>query len=103
MNIRRTTISDVEALAGIIRRSYQTVAIRFGLNNSNCPKHPSNCTSEWITADFERGVMYFMLESDGREIGCAALEKADPELYYLEAHVSSSLKRGTKSVRGRTK
>jgi GNAT superfamily N-acetyltransferase len=84
MNIRRTTVSDVEALTRIIGRSYQTVAVKFDLNSSNCPKHPSNCTGEWIIADFERGVTYFMLESDGKEIGCAALEKADPELCYLE-------------------
>jgi N-acetylglutamate synthase-like GNAT family acetyltransferase len=84
MNIRRATISDVEALTRIIRMSYQTVAVKFDLNSSNCPKHPSNCTGEWIIADFERGVTYFMLESDGKEIGCAALEKADSESCYLE-------------------
>ena len=84
MNIRRTTFSDVKTLTRIIRRSYQTVAVRFDLNGYNCPKHPSNCTDAWVTADFERGVKYFILESDGKEIGCAALEKADPELCYLE-------------------
>ena len=84
MNIRRATISDVEALGRIIRRSYQTVALEFDLNDSNCPKHPSNCTSDWIISDFERGVTYSLLESDRKEIGCAALEEADPELCYLE-------------------
>jgi diamine N-acetyltransferase len=84
MKIRRTTIADVETLTRIIKNSYQTVADRFGLNKNNCPKHPSNCTAEWINADFERGVIYFMLESKGKDIGCAALEKADPELCYLE-------------------
>jgi N-acetylglutamate synthase-like GNAT family acetyltransferase len=84
MNIRQATISDAESLSKIIRDSYQTVADRFGLNKSNCPKHPSNCTSEWISSDFERGVTYFILVTDGKETGCVALEKADHELCYLE-------------------
>ena len=84
MNIRQATISDTETLAKIIRNSYQTVADRFGLNDSNCPKHPSNCTSDWISSDFQRGVTYFLLVTDGKETGCAALEKADHELCYLE-------------------
>lgn len=84
MNIRRATTSDAEILSKIIRDSYQTVAERFGLNNSNCPKHPSNCTSEWVCSDFERGVTYFLLVTDEKVAGCAALEKADLELCYLE-------------------
>ncbi|MFC1494024.1 GNAT family N-acetyltransferase [Thermodesulfobacteriota bacterium] len=84
MEIRQATISDINTLAKIIKTSYQTVADKFGLNKTNCPKHPSNCTDEWINADFERGVIYFILESEEKEIGCAALEKADSELCYLE-------------------
>ena len=84
MNIRQATISDADTLSQIIRDSYQTVADRFGLNSSNCPKHPSNCTSDWINSDFERGVTYFILVTDGKETGCVALEKADHELCYLE-------------------
>ena len=84
MKIRKTTISDVETLTKIIRNSYETVADQFGLDAANCPKHPSNCTDEWIEADFKRGVTYFILSSDGKEIGCAALEVANPEFCYLE-------------------
>lgn len=84
MEIRKATTSDVNTLAKIIKNSYQTVADEFGLNRINCPKHPSNCTDEWINADLERGVTYFIFESDGKDVGCAALEKADSELCYLE-------------------
>lgn len=84
MKTRQARISDIETLTRIIKNSYQTVADRFGLDKTNWPKHPSNCTTEWITSDFERGVFYFLLESDGENAGCAALEKADPELCYLE-------------------
>lgn len=84
MRIKQATILDVETLTRIIRNSFQTVADRFGFNATNCPKHPSNCTDEWIKSDFERGITYFLLEIEGKEIGCAALEKADQDLCYLE-------------------
>lgn len=84
MKIKQASILDVAPLTRIIRNSYQTVADKFGFNATNCPKHPSNCTDEWIKSDFERGVTYFFLEIDGKEIGCAALEKADQDLCYLE-------------------
>jgi len=84
MKIRQATISDVETLTRIIRNSYQTVADKFRFNKTNCPKNPSNCTDNWVNADFKRDVTYFILESDEKIVGCAALEKADPELFYLE-------------------
>jgi N-acetylglutamate synthase-like GNAT family acetyltransferase len=84
MKIRQANTSDIETLAGIIKDSFQTIADRFGLNRANCPKHPSNCTNEWINTDMKRGVTYFVLAAGGKETGCAALEKADHELCYLE-------------------
>lgn len=41
--IREADIADITLLSSIIRNSYQTVAVRFGLTPENCPKHPSNC------------------------------------------------------------
>ena len=84
MEIRQAAVADINTLTKIIKQSYQTVADKFNLNSTNCPKHPSNCTDEWIDADLKRGVTYFILESDGEDIGCAALEKADNDLCYLE-------------------
>lgn len=84
MNIRQATISDIQMLSELVNDSYQTVADQFGLTKTNCPKHPSNCTHEWISSDFDRGVRYFILESDNKDIGCAALEIANTELCYLE-------------------
>lgn len=71
-------------MSNIIRASFKTVAERFDLNKTNCPKHPSNCTDEWIKSDFQRGILYFLLELDEKNIGCAALEKASSELCYLK-------------------
>lgn len=75
---------DAELLAGIISRSFQDVARRFGLTPENCPKHPSNCTPEWIRDDLKRGVKYTIAEQDHIPVGCFALEAPSPELRYLE-------------------
>ncbi|MCJ7617095.1 MAG: GNAT family N-acetyltransferase [Desulfobacterales bacterium] len=84
MKIRKTTAIDIKTISKTIRSSYLTVAKKFNLTADNCPKHPSNCSDEWIKSDFERGVKYYILESEEGVIGCAALEKADSELCYLE-------------------
>lgn len=82
--IRSCGKEDIGILAEIIRRSFRDVAERFGLNLENAPRHPSNCTGDWICKDLERGVMYFILEHEGSVVGCAALERADPDACYLE-------------------
>jgi N-acetylglutamate synthase-like GNAT family acetyltransferase len=74
----------VPILCTIIRNAYLEVAQRFGLNPENCPKHPSNCTELWIENDLAKGVTYYLLETEGRHAGCAALEVVDEKLCYLE-------------------
>ena len=81
--IRSATESDAGCLAAILREASRDVAERFGLTPENCPKHPSNCTAEWIEAGFEKGIVYFVLEEDGDPCGCVGLEQASSEVYYL--------------------
>ena len=73
--IRACTRKDIDVLVETIRGSFRDVAERFGLTGENCPRHPSNCTADWIGKDMDRGVTYFVLESDGRVAGCVALER----------------------------
>ncbi len=82
--IRKATPSDVPLLAGLIRRAYRDVARRFGLTAENCPKHPSNCTAEWIRQDLERHVSYFICDVGDTPVGCAALEMTQEGMCYLE-------------------
>jgi N-acetylglutamate synthase-like GNAT family acetyltransferase len=82
--IRRARASDVPLLAGLIRDAYRDVAQRFGLTAENCPKHPSNCTTEWIRRDLERHVRYFIYDVGDTPVGCAALEMAQEGMCYLE-------------------
>lgn len=84
VHIRKATSADVSLLSRLVRQSYRDVACRFKLTAANCPKHPSNCTDEWIENDFRRGVIYFILEHRGVPAGCVALERANADLCYLE-------------------
>ncbi len=84
IKIRLGTKEDIRALAEIIRNSFHDIALRFGLTQENCPKHPSHCTVDWVQQDMERDVQYFILEDHGLASGCVALEMATLELCYLE-------------------
>jgi N-acetylglutamate synthase-like GNAT family acetyltransferase len=82
--IRVCTQKDIEVLVETIRRSFQNVAERFDLTPENAPRHPSNCTADWIQKDMERGVTYFVIENENVVAGCVALELANSEVSYLE-------------------
>jgi ribosomal protein S18 acetylase RimI-like enzyme len=84
IDIRETNSADIPLLVRLIRDSYHDVAQRFGLTPENCPKHPSNCTDKWIEKDFDRGVTYYILESNNAPVGCIALEKTSSDVCYLE-------------------
>jgi GNAT superfamily N-acetyltransferase len=83
-DIREASSADISLLSRLIRRSYRDVADRFKLTPANCPKHPSNCTNEWIENDLARWVSYYILEHSGIPAGCVAIEKANSDLCYLE-------------------
>ncbi len=85
VHIRGAKSTDVLVLADLIRAAYRDVADRFQLTQTNCPKHPSNCTDEWIEKDLApRGVRYFILELQGSPVGSIAIESASVDLCYLE-------------------
>jgi N-acetylglutamate synthase-like GNAT family acetyltransferase len=82
--IRICTKEDAQVLEETIRRSFQDVADRFGLTQKNAPRHPSNCTVDWIRKDMERGVTYFAIENKNHVVGCVALEPTNTDVCYLE-------------------
>ena len=82
--IRTCTRDDAGILAETIRESFREVALRFGLTSENCPRHPSNCTREWIEKDMERGIVYFVIERGSAVAGCVGLELASSGVCYLE-------------------
>jgi len=83
MSIREASSEDLAALAKLVSEANKDVAVKFGLNASNCPKHPSFCTEAWVQADFARGERYFILEESSNPIGCVAYESPSAGLAYL--------------------
>ncbi len=84
MTIRPACVEDIPMVTSLLRRACATVAKRFGLTQENCPKSPAFYTEERVKADLERGVQYYFLEEGAEVCGCVALEKARPEIGYLE-------------------
>lgn len=83
MKIRKAKISDKGVLVKLIRNSFRDVAEKFSITVENCPKFGGFNTKERVEGDFERGLIYYVLEDSGRACGCVALEKTDSDLCYL--------------------
>jgi N-acetylglutamate synthase-like GNAT family acetyltransferase len=82
--IRHATNNDIPLLTKLVRDSFRDVALRFNLTYENCPTHPSNCTKEWIESALKKGIKYYILEKKNVPCGCVALERAQPDVCYLE-------------------
>lgn len=83
LNIRPGTISDIELISSIIRKANTPVAIKHNLTKENSPKHPSNCTPEWIKNAIENEEIFFILEENHIGIGCIAYQSPNKETAYL--------------------
>ena len=83
MQIREATANDVATIAMLVSQSNQDVALKFGLNADNCPKHPSFCNASWVESDLARGERYFILEENSEPIACVAYEAPSDQLAYL--------------------
>lgn len=83
MQIREATTEDLATIAMLVSESNKDVAVKFGLNAENCPKHPSFCTEAWVKADLARGETYFILEVNSKPIACVAYESPSTGLAYL--------------------
>ena len=94
--IRVCTKEDAQVLAETTRKSFRDVAERFGLTQENAPRHPSNCTADWIREYMEHGITYFAIENNKHVVGCVALEQANSQVCYLErlAVLPSQRRRG---------
>jgi N-acetylglutamate synthase-like GNAT family acetyltransferase len=82
--IRIATLDDASVLANVIRLSFRDVADRFALTQENCPKHPSNCETDWVQKHMNQGARYFILELNGIASGCVAMKPTGPNECDLE-------------------
>ncbi len=83
MKIHIATTDNAESIANIVSTANKDVAVKFGLNQDNNPKHPSFYTGDWVIADFSRGEDYFLYSVAGEAVGCVAFEQPSPEVAYL--------------------
>jgi diamine N-acetyltransferase len=82
--IRDITSEDLSRSAEVIRESFATVAAEMGLNESNCPAHPSFISVGRLEELRARGLRFFGLFLDGKEVGFVAVEQAEEGLCYIE-------------------
>jgi ribosomal protein S18 acetylase RimI-like enzyme len=74
---------DLENSVEVIRDSFRTVAVEFGLNQDNCPTHPSLITLDKLL-ELKGKAKLFGLFLRERQAGFVAVEKADDKVYYLD-------------------
>jgi ribosomal protein S18 acetylase RimI-like enzyme len=74
---------DFKNSVKVIRKSFKTVAVEFGLNERNCPTHPSFITLDKLL-DLKSKAKLFGLFLNSTQIGFVAIEKADDKVYYLD-------------------
>lgn len=83
-SIRPFCDADMATIAMLVSTANKDVAVRFGLNAENCPKHPSFYTDSWVAADSARGERYFLMEdAGGHPLGCVAYENTGTTRAYL--------------------
>jgi ribosomal protein S18 acetylase RimI-like enzyme len=76
--------AGIKLSAGIIRVSFQTVALKFGLTKTNCPSHPSNVTFEQMQDIKKKGLIFFGLFLGEEQIGFVAIEPAENGIFHFE-------------------
>lgn len=82
MKILKTDTTNAKEIANIVKEANIPVAEKLGLTLENCPKHPSNCTKEWILESMNNGEEYYILEHEGKPVGCIAYQDPKtPESY----------------------
>jgi ribosomal protein S18 acetylase RimI-like enzyme len=75
--------AGLTASLAVIRESFQTVALQFGLTWKNCPTHASFITMEKLV-DLSRKAQLYGLFEDDTQVGFIAIEKGSDGRYFLD-------------------
>lgn len=84
MNIREITKDELPQCVEVIRKSYETEAMAFGITEMNCPNHASFITLDQLLLSTEWGLRYYGAFKDDEMIACFALEKKSDKEYELQ-------------------
>jgi len=81
--IMRQPETDIPACVDVIRRSFATVAAKFGLTEQNCPSHTSFITAEKLQNHSDWGWLMFGLYEGGQLVGYVSLSDEGDGVYGL--------------------
>lgn len=84
VHISPASAQDIIRITALIRAAFGVVAKRFDLTPTNCPKHPSNSTENWVAGEMARGVHYYLATVANQVVGSMAVEHASASECYLE-------------------
>ena len=75
--------TQINIAAKVIRESFVTVAIEFGLTEQNCQNHTSFITSDKLQHHMELGWLMYGLYDNGRLVGYVSLSNKNDGVYEL--------------------
>lgn len=82
--IKVLKIEELEKCAEVIRESFGTVAVEFGLTEQNVPTNGAFIKTERLLRDFERGVIMYGFFDGDEMVGFFQLERKSETSFELE-------------------
>lgn len=82
--IKEVKFEELPKCAELIRESFGTVAVDFGLTEQNCPTNGAFIKTERLVRDFYRGVIMYGYFHGNEMVGFFQLEKKNEDSFELE-------------------
>ena len=82
--IREIEKAEINECASVIRDSFKTVALEFGINNGNCPGHTSFISTEKLQDQYTSNRLMFVYVEDSKIIGYCSLKPNKDGSYELD-------------------
>lgn len=89
MTIRKLTNEELSQCVDVIRKSYETEAVAFGITEMNYPQHAAFITLDRLQLSAEWGYIFYGAFEEEELIACFAIENKDDSVY--ELHLFSVL------------
>lgn len=77
MTIRKMANEELSQCVDVIRKSYETEAVAFGITEMNCPQHAAFITLDRLQMSAEWGYVFYGAFEDDELIACFAIENKD--------------------------
>ncbi len=82
--IREINDGELDTCVEIIQKSFETVAVEFGLTRENCPTNGAFIEKERLASDKLRGNHMFGLSVNDTQVGFVQLAKQDEAVFSME-------------------